>query len=237
MVARLIKWPKGLNVAGFTWLKGPVSAGSKSNVTISGATQYVSAPTSPLAFSLMIVMEYGTSARRADGMLTALHNGANALQFPWNLAGQMADLSDFGLPSSQNLNWSNGFPWSNGLPWRGGPPVESVAAAVAKDTSIVTLGSSSWGAQLGMGDQFGFNGLFGVYKVTETYPDNANKYRVWPPLRADITTSTVATLEPYIVVKAVGEIPINIKPYSYDPVGLTLVEVPDATVRAYYTLT
>jgi hypothetical protein len=236
MTARLISWPNGLKCTNFTKLKGPVSAGSKNNLTITGATQYVSAPTSPMAFSVSIYLEYGVAATRAEGMITALHDGSNALRFPWNITGKLLDPAHYGLSSAQELNWSNGEPWDNGRGWAGSYPTETVTAAAAKNTTIVNLGSTAWGDVLGMGDKFGFDTYFGVYEITETFPLETGKYRVWPPLRVDITTSTVATLEPTVIVKPIGEIAVNQKPFQYDPVPLTLVEIPDETVRSYYTV-
>lgn len=235
MSARLLSWPNGLKVTDFTRVSGPVSAGSGQNLTLTGATQHISAVKSPIVFNVTLPPQQGQGARRVNGLITAMRMGVNAVRFPWNVTDEMPDPNDLDLSAFQQLNWSNGQPWDNGKGWQGSYPTETVTASASVDESLITLGSTAWGDNLGMGDYFGFESHFGVYEITETFDLLPNQYRVWPPLRKAITTSDVATLEPTMVVRSVGDSQRNKKPAVWQPQELTFVEVLDADVRSYYT--
>lgn len=235
MTARLLSWPNGLKVTDFTRVSGPVSAGSSQNLTLTGASQHISAVKSPIVFNVSVPPQQGQRARRVNGLMTALRAGANAVRFPFNVVDEMPDPSDLGLSAFQELNWSNGEPWSNGRGWQGTYPTETVTAAADIDTSIINLGSTSWGDKLSIGDYVGFRSHFALYEITQDYYLEPNKYRVWPPLRKAITTDDVATLEPTMVVRSVGEFSRTKTPSVWQGQTLTFVEVNDPDVRTYYT--
>lgn len=234
MTARLLSWPNGLKITDFTRISGPVSSGSSNNITLSGASQHISAVKSPLVFSVTLPPQQGMASRRINGLITSMRMGVNALRFPWNVTNEMPHPNDLSLSAFQQLNWSNGLPWSNGKGWQGSYPTETVTTDAAIDTSIIELGSSSWGDKLGIGDYVGFRSHFCVYEITETFYLEPNKYRVWPPLRKAITTDDVATLEPTMVVRSIGDSQRTKTPAVWEPQTLTFVEVNEPDVRTYY---
>jgi hypothetical protein len=136
--------------------------------------------------------------------------------------------------------WSNGLPWSNGQNWTVGRPTESVAAVAAKGDSFVTLYGSYWGNSLGIGDWLGFD-HFGLYVVTEVVAQNTgspatSEYRIWPPLRRELTASSWATLSPVMAMRLEGEAAATATRGRVMAEGntLTMVEVEDSDVRAYF---
>ncbi len=119
--------------------------------------------------------------------------------------------------------------------WSYSFPHVYVAAGAAKDATTIYLNNAAWGHRLIVGDYIGFGPLyFGLHVVTEVYSEGV--YRVWPPLRRAITTADWATLNPTIAMRMEGEEAGAVVRGQYyaDGLTLTLVEVEDADVRAYF---
>jgi hypothetical protein len=178
--------------------------------------------------------------RRYRGMVTALHGGANAVRFPvcdpdgltWQEAGVDATPAEI----RAGVAWDNGMSWDNGQNWSIAKPWVSVALDAPKNTSIIRLADEEWGYDLDIGDQIGFvPSHFGLYQVTEVIEEG--KYRIWPPLRKALTTADWATLDPVIAMRLESESGATASRGSRLAEGnaVTLVEVPDETVREYFT--
>jgi hypothetical protein len=238
-MARLISWPLGLRWNRMKPLGGPESIGAAENTSIGNVTQTVASPFGARFMQFSFPPLRGTMARRARGLVTALHKGANAVRVSvcdWD-GMSFADAGmQISLPQRQNgLPWSNGMPWSNGENWRPTKPNVKVAASAALDATTIKLASTFWGHSLGMGDWFGFFPFhFGLYEITEDLGDG--EYRIWPPLRKAITTADYATLYPVMAMRLLAS---NLPDADRGPAfleGLTisLFEVFDYDVREWF---
>ena len=118
-------------------------------------------------------------------------------------------LPEMGVNSSSAVwkagqNWSNGKPWSNGQKNKSSPPMVSVLTGALERSTEIYLTANHWGHDLGIGDKIGFMPFhFGMYMVTEVY--EPGHYRIWPPLRKDITASTYANLRPVVAMRLESE--------------------------------
>lgn len=239
-MARLLDWPIGLRWNRMKQLTGPESVGASSSTTIGDMTQTVSSPFGARYMQFSFPPLKGVTARRARGLVTALHKGANAVRVSicdWD----GLTLTDAGvvLSSQEKANgvpWGNGSSWDNGQNWKPSKPTVQVSAAAAKGTTLVTLSNSFWGRNLGMGDWIGFFPLhFGMYEITEDV--GGGTYRIWPPLRKALTADSRATLYPVMVMRFLST---NLPDADRGPAfleGLTMsfFEVFDDDVRDYFT--
>ncbi|RKE84596.1 hypothetical protein DFO46_1366 [Rhizobium sp. AG855] len=178
--------------------------------------------------------------RRIEGLVTALHGGANAVRVDFPLPDQMT-LAEAGVTVSaaeerDGVPWSNDLPWSNGLNWHVPYPTVSVAAAADRSGTVVSLASGYWGHRLDIGDVIGFRPLhFGMYMVTQVL--SSGTYRIWPPLRKAITTETLATLTPVLAMTLDSEASADLSRgvAHGEETTLILSEVFDYDVRDYFT--
>jgi len=240
-MARLLSPPAGLlKTTAIEPLSGPRAVGAAGTQALDGFVQTTAGAFGLWRFRFSFPPMKGIKFRRFRGWLTALHGGANATRWaffdPDMMTYQEAgvDATDFEIATG--TQWSNGEPWSNGENWRLSPPVVSVAAAAAIGATEITLADEWWGHELGLGDRVGFFPfVFGMHEVTEVIADGV--YRVWPPLRAAITTAAKATLKPTLALRLEGEEAATGSRDVTAAVGLTatLVEVLDYDVRDWFT--
>lgn len=241
MSFRLLNWPNGLKIRSRRPLSGPRSAGATSRQeTIGGRPQTVSSPFGGWKYEFVLPHAKGRLYRRIEGLVTALNGGANAVRVPWStpdgLTLQETGANFTPLQELSGLPWSNSTPWSNGMNWGVSPPNVAVAANAARDATIVRLGETFWGHQLGMGDEIGFFPLhFGKYVITEERGNG--EYRIWPPLRKAIATDDFATLEPVLAMTLDSESGADLaRGVAYgEETTLVMSEVYDYDVRDYFT--
>lgn len=236
-MARLLNWPVGLGFVSMSRLAGPRVRGEATE-SIGGAVQTTASVFGVQEWQFEMPAMQGQAARAWRGLVTALHGGANAVRVPfWDLDRRLpieagtTTTGDYAV-----VPWSNDEPFSNGQGWRSDYPSVTVAAAAAKDTSIIQLTGGFWSQTLGMGERIGFGPLhFGVYEVTEVI--SPGTYRVWPILRKALSVGDLATLKPVMAMRLKGLNAANDFRGLDAATGLsiTLVEVPDDVVRRAFT--
>jgi hypothetical protein len=238
-MARLLSWPNGLRWNRWKWLSGPESVGASADTTIGDFTQTMATPFGARHVQLSFPPMRGKVARRARGLVTAMHKGANAVRvslcdwdgLPFDEAGVNATQQQ----RQAGIPWSNGMPWINGQNWKLTKPNVPVMVAAARGASIVSLGDLFWGHDLGMGDWIGFFPFhFGHYEVTEVLDDG--QYRIWPPLRAPLETGDYATLYPVMAMRLKADnLPDAERGPSFvENLTISLFEVFDYDVRDYF---
>lgn len=238
-MARLLSWPSGLRWNRWKWLSGPQSVGASTSTTVGDFTQTVANPFGARHVQLSFPPLRGQLARRARGMVTALHAGANAVRIglcDWD----GLSLADAGVTASEEqrrdgVPWSNAMPWGEGRNWRIGKPSVRVSSAVARGGTIIELAPEFWGHDLGMGDWVGFAPFhFGHYEVTEVLAEG--KYRIWPPLRKSITTDDLVTLYPVMAMRLLSNnLPdADRGPAFVEGLSISLFEVFDYDARDYF---
>lgn len=231
MSGRLLDWPSDLFVGTMQPLSGPRAVGAVSNESMTGFVQTVASAFGARRWQFTIPYLQGQALRRLRGLITALNGGANAVRIEYH------DPDNDELTVSR-VSWDNGQLWDNGQSWQSGTPIVSVAAAAAILTDTITLADEYWASDLDVGDWIGFVPFhFGVYEITETFDFQPLTYRIWPPLRAALTTDDFATLAPTMVMRLESE---NGASWSRDAQGardisVTLIEVEDADVRDYFS--
>lgn len=240
-MARLLNWPVGLGIRTRTPMTGPRARGATSRQeTTGGRYQAVSSPFGYWKYQFTLPVARGAAYRRIEGLVMALHGGANAVRVVFPLPDKMS-LSEAGVTVSDaevrdGVPWSNGKPWSNGQAWQVSHPSVAVAEAADFDTTIIALSDAYWGHQLGMGDVIGFWPLhFGMYMVTQVIAPG--RYRVWPPMRKAVTTASYATLNPILVMTLDSESSADLSRGVAHGEETTLImsEVFDYDVRRYFT--
>lgn len=239
-MARLLSWPNGLRTNMREPLSGPRTIGASQTQSISGFLQTTASPFGlwRWRFGFPSLMR-GQIFRRYRGLVTALHGGANAVAVPfcdWDgLTRSQMGVAATDQEWRDGQPWSNVQPWSNGQNWGSTPPVVAVSAAMSKGGTVVSLDSAFWGDGLDIGDMFGFFPFhLGKYMVTEVLAPG--RYRVWPPLRKDISPDDFATLRPVIAMRLEGEEAATAARDAAFGINLsmTLVEVLDYDVRKYF---
>ncbi|HEX5935814.1 MAG TPA: hypothetical protein VFY63_16770 [Pseudorhizobium sp.] len=239
-MARLLSWPNGLRWNRWKPLNGPEAVGAGSNTTIGDVTQTIASPFGARFIQLSFPPMRGQLARRARGLVTALHKGANAVRVSMCDWDGMT-LAEAGVAATQQQKqagtpWDNGASWDNGKNWSLKKPNVAVVAAAAKDATIVELADTFWGHSLGMGDWIGFFPFhFGMYEITEVVSDG--QYRIWPPLRKAITTDDFATQYPVMAMRLLSSnLPDAERgPAFLEGLTLSLFEVFDYDARDYFT--
>jgi hypothetical protein len=238
-MARLLSWPVGLRWNRWKWLSGPESVGASNSTTIGDFTQTVATPFGARHVQLSFPPMRGQAARRARGLVTALHKGANAVRVSmcdWDgMTLVEAGVNATKLQTQQGMPWNTGVPWDNGENWKITKPNVPVADAAAFNSTIIHLPDYFWGRRLGMGDWLGFFPFhFGLYEVTEVLGDG--RYRIWPPLRKAVPAGDFATLYPVMAMRLKAD---NLPDADRGAVfleGLTisLFEVFDYDARDYF---
>ncbi|KPF47109.1 hypothetical protein IP76_01825 [Rhizobium sp. AAP43] len=239
-MARLLSWPLGLKWNRYKLLSGPETIGAGSNSSIGNVTQSITSPFGARYIQLSFPSLRGVEARRARGLVTALHKGANAVRVSFcDWDGMTFSEAGLHVPETERRDgvpWSNGQSWSNARNWGMSKPLVAVAEPVSSDDSVVALAGDFWGGLLGIGDWVGFAPLhFGLYEVTEVI--EPGRYRIWPPLRKALTTSDFATLHPVMAMRFLStNLPDAERgPAFLDGLTLSLFEVFDYDVRDYFT--
>jgi hypothetical protein len=239
-MARLVSWPIGLRPNAREPLAGPRAIGASKTETIGNFVQTVAAPFGLWRWRFSFPPIRGDLFRRYRGWVTSLHGGANATRVTWCEWDQMSFAARGMTVTSQEWRagtpWSNGLPWSNGQNWSAANPVVGVAAAAGKGETIIVLDAAFWGGNLDRGDMLGFMPLhLGLYMVTERI--EAGRYRIWPPLDKAIGVDDFATLNPVMAMRLESENAANAPRGAALAEGLniTLVQVKDYDVRAYFT--
>lgn len=239
-MGRLVDWPSGCGIRALDVINGPQTIGAGQSNSIGDVAQTVATPFGAWSYQFLIPVCKGTLARRIRGWVAAMHGGANATRVPW-VDGDMQTFAEVGLNYSienqfNGIAWSNGNPWSNGQGWKPSYPFVSVASASAKGQTLVRLSDTWWGRALGIGDIIGFSPFhFGKYMVTEVLGDGL--YRVWPPLRAAITTADFATLKPVLAMRmtSADAAKLSRSVDKMEETTIIMTEVFDADVRTYFT--
>lgn len=238
-MARLLSWPTGLRWNRWKWLAGPETVGAASNSTIGDFTQTVATPFGARHVQLSFPPLRGKPARRARGLMTALHKGANAVRVSMCDWDGMS-LAESGLSVTREqvqagTPWDLGVGWDNGENFRITKPNVPVASAAALNATIVQLSDEWWGHELGIGDWIGFFPLhFGLYEITEDLGNG--RYRIWPPLRKAVPAGAYATQYPTMAMRLKSD---NLPDADRGPAfleGLTisLFEVFDYDARDYF---
>ncbi|KKX28225.1 hypothetical protein FDR95_12170 [Rhizobiaceae bacterium LC148] len=241
-MGRLLNWPNGLGVRTRRPLSGPRSVGGTSpQDSIGGRSQSVASPFGAWKYEFVLPVAEGRLYRRIEGLITALHGGANAVRVPWP-APDALTLNEAGakyayVQERDGMPWDNVMPWANQRNWSASPPNVPVAANASVGATIIRLTADFWGYDLDMGDEIGFFPLhFGKYMITEAR--GSGEYRIWPPLRKAITTDDFATLKPVLAMKLDGEQAAELsRGVGYgEETTLILSEVFDYDVRDYFTV-
>lgn len=239
-MARLVSPPVGLRANKWRPLSGPRTVGSGSSESIEGFTQTFGSPFGGVDIEYSFPPIRGHLARRTRGWIKSLHGGANATRWSvcdWDgLSFAQRGIVTSSAEWKQGQPWSNDQPWSNGENWASSNPTVAVAAAAARDATIVSLADAFWGHNLGIGDWIGFLPFhFGWYEVTEVIEPGT--YRIDLPLRKALTTADFATLNPTLVMKLKGENSAQAErgPAFLDGLTIALTEVRDYDVRDWFT--
>lgn len=230
-MARLVEWPTPIGVTSVEWLSGPMARNSGSTTAMDGSEQTFSGIGDVLAFRYRLPPLRGTRARRERGFFLGMHQGANAALVTL-VVGDDLTPAEAGLSGPLvNQPWSNGENWSNGRSWKASYPVVGLASTVGLDEGIVRIQDAHWGHNLGLGDPLGFFPFYlGAHFVTEVVDDG--EYRVWPPLRADLTANHYATLSPRLAMKTrPGGTAMSRGPSHTEDMSIDLIEVFDYYVR------
>lgn len=236
---RLLDWPRDLRWIAREPLTGPRAIGSGSTESLTGFVQTFASPFGLWRWSFSFPPLRGRAFRQYRGAAVALHGGANAIRVPFcdpdgftwaemGVTATPAQLRD-GLP------WSNGQPFSDtGQNWRIGRPWAAFAAAAPADATEIRLADQHWGHRLELGSMIGVTPHhFGLYVVTEEM--GAGRYRIWPPLRKAVSTTSYATLDPVLAMRLESEAAAPAPRGASFAAGLTwtLVEMPDADLRRF----
>lgn len=231
-MARLLNWPLGVKVMGRRPLSGPNVYSS--GPSLSGDIQTISSPFGLQSWQFDIQPLNGAALRDWRGMVAALHGGANALRVSfYDVDGFEYTTNKYKRPITTT---SNGLTLSNGKPIITFDGEVSIDMPTAKDGTLIHLKNENWGYDLQVGDWIGFAPFhFGLYHVTEAYDDGL--YRIWPPLRKALTTDDIAVKTITMAMRMTGEgaAPLNRGASHAMDLSITLTEIPDYTVRAYFT--
>jgi hypothetical protein len=237
---RLVEWPIDLSVESQEAISGP-SAISGGTSSITGQIQTVSSPFGLWEWALRFPPMQGEQFRRFRGFFAALQQGANATRWTMDDPDRIARISSgiaTTVPDDSPIEvpYLNGKLFTNGRGNRIHRPPVAVARAAQKGDSVVSLSPSNWGMALNYGDLIGFFPFhFGMYIVTERI--SAGQYRVWPPLRKALAPTDYATLSPRMVVRMKPGTGSGLVRDAESARGMqmTVVEVKDEAVRAFYT--
>jgi hypothetical protein len=237
---RLVEWPIDLSVESQEALAGP-SAVMGGAPSITGHQQTVSSPFGLWEWTLKFHPMQGDEFRRFRGFFAAMRQGANAarwtMQDPDKISRRASGMNS-DVPNCEDIELphSNGQLFTNGRGHRISRPDVTVAGGASKGDVIVSLGPEYWGRNLNYGDFIGFYPFhFGVYIVEEVIAPG--QYKVWPPLRKAVAATDYATLDPTMVVRmkpGTGGGLVR-TPEVAEGMQMTVVEVPDEAVRAFYT--
>lgn len=231
---RLLSWNAPVQMSRVTWLDGPAVISATGGSTVGGFHQVVTGVGDLVSFRLALGPKEGMLARRERGVLTALHNGANAARLTFHDGDGLSPKEAGIVGDFVGQPWSNGMPWSNGKLWRPGYPVVKLAADAQRDDSVVKISDSFWGHHLGMGDFLSFMPFyFGMHIVIQVI--KPGQYRLWPRLRKAFTTADCATLSPVMAVRVrPGSVTLSRAANQTEGQSVDLIEVPDYDVRDYY---
>lgn len=237
-MARLLSHPVDLAPETSTPLTGPQAIGSSSTDSLSGFNQSVASAFGLWEWQFTYPAMHGEKFRRFRGWVRALHGGANATRFPFRDPDRPT-YDDLGLSVTRQqlcdgVPFENGQSWLNGKNWTVAPPLESVKTESPRDSTIIHLTQTQWGGLLGIGDNLGFTGHFGMYEVTEVFGDG--RCRVWPILRKTVTVEDFATLKPVLAMRLKGPSAASLSRglLNAPPSTVTMVEVLDYDVRDYF---
>jgi hypothetical protein len=238
-MARLLSPPVGLGVTSIEPLSGPRAVGSGTTQSIGNFVQTFASPFALWRFRFSFPAMHKSLFRRYRGWITALHGGANATRWhffdPDAMTFQEAGLTATNSEIAAGQTWSSGATWSNGENWATSRPDVAVASDAAVDSTQISLADEWWGHDLNVGDYVGFFPFYlGMHMITEVIEEGT--YRIWPPLRAALTTDHFATLSPTLAMRLEGEETASAGRGLAAAEGLsaTFVETLDYDVREYF---
>lgn len=242
-MARLVSPPAGLPVVSLEPLSGPRTVGAGGSQAVGGFVQTVAAPFGLWRWKISFAPMHRSMFRRYRGWITALHGGANATRWTFWDPDMMLP-SEAGIAVSARADWtstgytkkwSNNMPWSSGEGWQMTPPQVAVADAAARDATTISIAPDFWGHDLDVGDYLGFFPFhLGLYIVTEVF--EPGRYRIWPPLRKELTVDDFATLRPTLAMRLESEdaAPASRGPVMAEGLSVTMIEVLDYDAREYF---
>lgn len=238
-MARLLHWPEGLKANFREPLSGPRTISGGVTSTVGNFLQTTASPFGLWRWRFSFPPMRRQLFRRYRGWVTALHGGANATRVPfcdWDgLTHEQKGLSISRDQWKAGQPWGNGEPWSNDRNWKATSPVVPVTFGGERGGTTIGLSPNYWGDTLDYGDLIGFYPLhLGMYMITEVRGPGV--YRIWPPLRKEVTSDDFATLEPVMAMRLESEDSAT-APRSFafsEGSMVTLVEVLDYDVREYF---
>lgn len=238
-MGRIIKFPRGMPIHRVEFLSGPRALKSGASESGSGWVQTSSGIFGlwRLRFSIKSIRDL--AFRDYRGFVTAMHGGANATILNVIDYDKMsyADMgADVTVETERDgIRWDGNIFWLHRKTWRIGTPYLENPAPAAKGDSLVTLPPEFWGHQLEVGDIFGYGpDHLGMYVVTESF--GSGEYRIWPPLRKDVTALDLVIMDPPLAMRLESEEAANIGRAlgGSDELVLTMVEIEDSDVRNFY---
>lgn len=225
---RLVSWPSELKITAIEPLNGPLAIGSSSSRGADGYVQTVASPSFAWEFDIQFPSLIGKRERAFRAWVMSLHSGANATRFPF-IGGSKPKLSDYDLPDTNvQVSQANYFPTTI----RSGYGSVPVSETAGFGTTIIKLDSDLWGHKLDTGTYIGFCPLhLGVYMVTEVISDG--EYRIYPPLRKEVSQGDLCTLDPVLALRplGVGSISMPRGAIRMDGASMQMVEVLDYDLR------
>lgn len=240
-MARLLSWPAGVRYISLEPLSGPRTIGAGSSESISGFAQTVASPFGLWRWRFGFPLLKGEAFRRYRGVVAALHGGANALRVPIYDPDKPTNANALGAGNVNGVQWtgvagdSSWFVPSTGVPWAHSTPTVPLVNALAVGDVNIVLPETYWGHTLNVGDYISFGPVyFGLHVITQVYSDG--NYKIWPPVRKALTVNDWATLDPIVAMRLESEEAGSTARGQWYSEGttLTLVEVEDADVRAYF---
>ncbi|MGP9819174.1 hypothetical protein ACTZWW_04085 [Salinarimonas sp. NSM] len=234
---RLLDWPVGLGIVSEEELSGPRAIGAGSNEAVSGFVQTFSTMNGLWQFRLGLPRLWGDALRAYRGMATGLHAGANAVRVSFadvdRLSYARAGLTLTPDEEFGGITWSSGARWSNGLRWSLDMPPVPLATPAPLGATSIELRDVFAGHRLDMGARIGFGPVyFGMHVVTEVFAPGV--YRIWPGLRKALTTDDFATFRPIVAMRSFGPVQLARGLNVAEGLTLTLLEIPDPTVRSNF---
>lgn len=222
---RLIGWPDDLRITSLEPINAPAAVTGGSTETLGGFVQTVAGIGFLWQFSMTFPPMNKAKARAHRGWIAAQIGGANAVRFKI-VDPDRKTLAELGIEAFSGID-ENGYEYDR--------PLIDMAIAHSKGDTIINLPDTLWGHRLGVGDWLGFAPLhFAAYRITEEL--SSGEYRIYPPLRNDVTTDDAASLEPVIALRLASPDAAN------EPRGVSVVEgasfvgieILDEHVREYF---
>ena len=235
-MSRVVSWPLGLQVTSIEPLNGPIAIGGGTTDSLGGFTQSVSGVGFLWEFAFSFPPMKDQAAREFRSWITSLHSGSNATSYTL-IDGDRVRPTGIGQAANSGIVlWSGEDEYANGENWYYDYPLLELDQDQELGSTRVRLPDSLWGRKLGLGSKIGFSPFYlGMHMITEVYSNG--DYRVFPPLRQNISAGNYATLEPVVALRLRGvetaSVPRNAE--FLDGATAQFIEVLDYDVRDFFT--